>query len=375
MTNEKRGRVRGNFQVQVGSFQLNTGPFELPLQGITAIFGRSGSGKSTFLRVLGGLASGVQGRLDVEDDVWLQGEEAKPAQLRNIGFVFQDAALFPHLNVEQNLAFAVRRIPKNQKQAPKAFSWQEVIERIGLTDLLTQSVSTLSGGERQRVAIARALLMQPKWLCMDEPLSALDWTSKAELLRLIEDVVADFHIPVLYVTHSPSEVERLADRVLFMENGRVERIETLKEALSRADSPLFVDQGALSLLEGKPTEPQEGLTPVRIGNQTLWLAHSKETDLTQQDKVRVRVLARDVSLALVDPQQVSILNHLSVTVSDVLPYSEHHALVRCALDDGQTLFAEVTHRSVERLQLTPNKTVFALIKSVALSQSLPTSWR
>ncbi|OUD12619.1 molybdenum ABC transporter ATP-binding protein [Thioflexithrix psekupsensis] len=354
--------MRGNLQLAFEQFALNSGEFELPLSGITVLFGRSGSGKSTLLRAMSGLDKRTVGELSVNDEIWQRGSYALPPQKRHIGFVFQDAALFPHLNVKQNLFYGIKRLPKNI--APANFN--DIVERVGIADKLDRAVTFLSGGEKQRVAIARALLMQPKLLFMDEPLSALDWRAKAQLLTLIEELVHFFKIPVFYITHAPNEVERLADRIVFMKSGHIETIETLQQALSRMDSPLFDEQGVVSVLSGKCGEKTEyGLRQVQLGDDQLWLS---EAHTAAQQLLRVVILAKDVSVALSDPHDTSVTNHLKTTITSINEEDNHRLLVRLQLQDGQHLFAEVTRRSADRLQFKVGQTVYALIKAVAIME-------
>ena len=379
--------ITGNLQLDLGSFVLNSGEFTIPLKGVSVLFGRSGSGKSTLLRAISGLDNRTRGHLTVDGETWQNGSKALPTTKRNIGFVFQDAALYPHLTVRKNLEYGIKRLPKGIKPA----DFDDIIQRIGIPHLLDREVTYLSGGERQRVAIARALLMRPKLLCMDEPLSALDWRAKAELLTLIEEVVEQYNLPVLYITHAPTEVERLADRVVFMSAGRVELIETLQQALKRPDSPLFDEEGAVSVLLGSPQEVEEGLQRIQIGMasneptdkqeeqqaqaielidstqlpQSLWVEQGL---LAKKTQVRVRILARDVSIGLTNPENLSIINHLKAQVSELIPQGEHRVLVRLLLTDGQHLFAEITQSSVKRLQLQAGLLVYALIKAVAMTE-------
>ncbi len=353
--------LRGALKLQLGQFKLDSRAFELPLQGVTVLFGRSGSGKSSLLRALSGLDKHTQGELHFANQCWQDGNWALVTQKRNIGFVFQDAALFPHMNVRQNLMYALKRLPQGV-QAP---DFDEIVQRIGIADKLQRDVNSLSGGEKQRVAIARALLQRPQILCMDEPLSALDWRSKAEMLSLIEEVAETYQIPLIYITHSPAEVERLADRIVFMREGRIERIETLQEALARPDSPLFDDEGAVSVLQGRSLAIENGLRPVEMGEDILWLSDTTEV---HKEKVRVRVVAKDVSLALSDPQQLSIMNHLPAEVLELIPEDNQRMLVRLALQDGQKLFSEITKSSAIRLGLKEGTKLFALIKSVAIAE-------
>lgn len=353
--------IKGHLQLDLGGFKLDSGDFSLPLNGVTVLFGRSGSGKSTLLRAIAGLDKRTRGQLSVDDEVWQHGDKRLPTPQRHLGFVFQDAALFPHMTVRQNLMYGVKRLPKNQPSA----DFDKIVQRVGIADKLDRQVTFLSGGEKQRVAIARALLMSPKLLCMDEPLSALDWRAKAELLSLIEELVAEFNLPVLYITHAPIEVERLANQIVFMKDGQIETIETLQQALARADSPLFDEQGAVSVLIGQPGLVDVGLREIKLGNDRLYL--SQTHDIHTQT-VRVRVLARDVSIALSDPADLSITNHLQVTIDELIPQDNYRLLARLKLTDGQHLFAELTQASAQRLNLQPGLVVYALIKSVALAE-------
>jgi molybdate transport system ATP-binding protein len=351
----------GNLQLKLDErFSLNSGQFELPSSGVTVLFGRSGSGKSTLLRAISGLDKRTRGELSVNGEIWQQGSKRLAPTRRNIGFVFQDAALFPHKNLKQNLDYGIKRLPKELSPA----NFNHIIERVGIADKLHRDVNSLSGGERQRVAIARALLMQPQFLFMDEPLSALDWQAKHQLLTLIEELIAEFNLPIFYITHAPAEVERLADRIVFMQNGSISSIETLQQALTRVDSPLFYEQGAVSVLFTKPqSQIEAGLRRVDLGEDSLWLFYAEKI---HANSLRVRILAKDVSLAISDPKDLSIINHLKATIVELIPEAEHKILIRLELGDGQKLFAEITEKSMQRLHLEPGLKVYALIKSVAI---------
>jgi molybdate transport system ATP-binding protein len=351
--------IEGQLTLKKGSFTLQSGAFAFAAQGISVLFGRSGSGKSTLLRAVAGLDPDTRGQLNFQGETWQNQAWRLPTTRRNIGFVFQDAALFPHLSVWGNLNYACQRAP-----VAAADALQKMAERVGISHLLDQAVTTLSGGERQRVAIARALLSQPRLLCMDEPLSALDWQARAELLALIDALAQETGVPVLYITHAPREVERLATRVIFMADGRIERIETLREALARPDSPLFEQEGPVSVLHGHlQAADAHGLAT--FGNAQVQLRLSLAAG-ANASATRLRVLARDVSLATVQPQGLSILNQLPVTLSALHPGAPGRVTVACQLADGQTLLAEITRYSCHTLGLRPGLRAFALIKSVAL---------
>lgn len=354
--------IEGHLTLTQGNFTLDTGAFAFAAQGISVLFGRSGCGKSTLLRAMAGLAPATRGTLNFCGQHWQKGAWALPAPKRDIGFVFQDAALFPNLSVRGNLLFAIKRAPGGLENASEKIA--AVADQTGATGFLDQSISTLSGGQRQRVAIARALLAQPRLLCLDEPLSALDWQAKAELLALIESVARQTALPVLYITHAPQEVERLADRVIFMKAGRIERIQTLREALARPDSPLFDEEGPVSVLQGElQSADTDGLRA--FVHQSLRLRLSLPPG-TAASATRLRVLARDVSLATLQPQGLSILNQLPVTINALHPHQGGRVSVVCQLADGQTLLAEITRYSCQTLALQPGQTAWALVKSVAL---------
>jgi len=351
--------IEGHLTLKKGNFELQSGPFCFAAQGISVLFGRSGSGKSTLLRAIAGLDADTRGELRFAGELWQNQAWRLPTTQRNIGFVFQDAALFPHLSVRGNLNYACQRAP-----ATVTGALTKMAERVGIGHLLEQAVTTLSGGERQRVAIARALLSQPRLLCMDEPLSALDWQAKAELLALIDALAQETGLPVLYITHAPREVERLATRVIFMADGRIERIETLGEALARPDSPLFEQEGPVSVLQGRLQHADaHGLAT--FGNAALQLRLSLAAGASPS-ATRLRILARDVSLATVQPQGLSILNQLPITITAMHPGAPGRVTLVCQLVDGQALLAEITRYSCDTLGLHPGMRAFALIKSVAL---------
>lgn len=309
--------VRDNFTLEIPELTL-------PTTGVTALFGRSGSGKSTLLRVLAGLENKAVGRIQFNDQVWQDGKEFMPAQARGVGVIFQDGALFPHMTVRQNLQFALARAPRSQDLV-------EVARRCRIDHKLGAPVPTLSGGEKQRVAIARALLSSPELLLLDEPLSALDTATKKEILPFLEELKDSLNLPMIYVTHAPAEVERLADRVVFLQQGRVDKVETLAEALSRADSPLFADEGASSVLLAQVETLQAGdglscLCP--SGSQCqLWLP-----EVAHAGNYRVRIMAKDVGLSLSPPQDSSLLNVLKVTIERI-EVNEQSALLTLRLGD------------------------------------------
>jgi molybdate transport system ATP-binding protein len=335
---------------------------KLPEHGVTALFGASGSGKTTVLRILAGLEPAARGRICVQGEVWQDSAKNlfKPVHQRALGYVFQEASLFEHLNVQDNLHFGFKRAPVQERKQ----GWNDTLALLGIDHLLKRWPHELSGGERQRVAIARALATSPRLLLLDEPLAALDRARKAEILPYLEQLQKQLALPIIFVTHAVEEVTRLADRVIFMANGRVERVEALRDALARPDSPLFDEEGPVSVLQGS-LQPNDEHGLAAFGNTTLQLRLSLPAD-AKASASRLRVLARDVSLATVQPQSLSILNQLPITIKAIHPGAPGRVTVVCQLVDGQTLLAEITHYSCEMLKLTVGMQVFALIKSVAL---------
>ena len=336
----------------------------LPLAGVTALFGRSGCGKTTLLRVIAGLERVAGAEVRFGTALWQGGAHFVPLHRRRIGLVFQEHSLLPHLGVRDNLLYGYKRTPA----AERRLHLPEVADMLGIGELLGRSIDKLSGGQRQRVSLGRALLTSPQLLLLDEPLSALDTESKREIMPFLSRLAAEAGVPVVMVSHAPAEVERLADRVAFIRAGRIERIETLREALARSDSPLFADDGAVSVLEGLPGELNaHGLRAFGGEHARLWLSAGEGGAASSSVLPRrLRILARDVSLALDDPARISIQNHLRVSIERIDTVAAGRALVACRLADGQLLLAEVTPWSVAQLGLAPGLQLYALIKSVAL---------
>lgn len=346
------------FRLQRADFSLDV-DLELPGQGITAVFGPSGSGKSTLLRCIAGLQR-AEGCLRVAGETWQAGREFLPTHRRAVGVVFQEASLFTHLGVRGNLEYGWRRLPAAQRRIEMA----QVIEWLGLGPLLERHPRTLSGGERQRVAIARALLTSPRLLLMDEPLAALDLRSREKILGYLERLHEHLPVPVLYVTHAPDEVARLADHLVLLENGRVRACGEPAELLTDPGG-LAARHGGAAVLRGRVLVHDENWHLTRIGNDH-WAITVPRSDLPPGHEARVRVQASDVSLALTAPGDTSILNILPATVGEVRDLDAAQQIVRLRLADGQPLLARITRLSGERLALAPGKAVYAQIKSVAL---------
>lgn len=351
--------IEARFRLDYPGFALEV-DLSLPSQGITALFGPSGSGKTTLLRAMAGLERVPDGFLRIDGEVWQDGRTFRPTHRRPLGYVFQEASLFPHLNVRGNLEYGQRRA-----QADGTGLLDQVLTLLGIGHLLARRPEGLSGGERQRVAIARALLTRPRLLLMDEPLAALDQARKAEILPYLEDLHRELRIPVLYVSHSPDEVARLADHLVVLEEGRVLGAGPLTETLARLDLPIRLGEDAGVVIEGRVAirDTEWHLVRVDFAGGVLWV---RDTGHPIGDRVRVRILARDVSIARAPVHGTSILNALPVTVTDLAP-DAHPALRLVQLSAGGVpMLARLTARSAAALDLAPGHRVWAQIKAVAL---------
>lgn len=334
---------------------------QLPLHGVTALFGRSGCGKTTMLRIIAGLERVAGAQVRFGDQVWQHHKHFVPLHRRRIGLLFQEHSLLPHLSVRDNLLYGYKRTPA----ALRRLHPPEVTAMLDIDDLLERRIDQLSGGQRQRVSLGRVLLISPQLLLLDEPMAALDTQTKAEIMPFLSRMAAQAGVPIIMVSHAPEEVERLADRVIFMHNGQIQCIETLQQALARPDSPLFADTGAVSVLEGSLGYAEaDGMRPFGPANARLWVPGPDPGPGRQS--VRLRVLAKDVSLSLVEPRQISIQNHLPVIIECVYPSENYRTLVACRTAEGQLLLAEVTPRAVDQLGLLAGQPIYALIKSVVL---------
>ncbi len=352
--------------MQVGAFDLAAAG-EIDTGRVTAVFGPSGSGKSTLLRTLAGLERGAAGRLSLGGEVWLDSSRGVdlPAHRRPIGYMFQEARLFPHLSGEGNLRYAVKRA-RCERQA---VSFDEVVDALDLEPLLPRRTSGLSGGERQRVALGRTLLAQPRLLLLDEPMSALDASRKMEILPYLEALHPRFGIPTLYVSHSVDEVALLADRILVLDRGRMTAQGRTADVLERLDlGPLADRRGAASVLVAKVVRHDPGyhLTHLDLAGQSLVVP--KREHFAEGEEACVVVRARDVSLAIRRPEGVSIQNILAGSVAEVREL-EGSAFAEVWVDLGMhRVLARITRLSLHDLGLVVGSPVFALLKSVSLSK-------
>ncbi len=333
----------------------------LPAHGITAMYGVSGSGKTSVLRAVAGLEPQARGRIALAGQVWQDDalDICWPTHQRPVGYVFQEASLFDHLDVQGNLSFGLRRSAGQQHTLDAA------IELLGIGALLQRRVQQLSGGERQRVAIARALATQPALLLLDEPLSALDAARRQDILPWLEKLRDELQLPMLYVTHAMDEVARLADTVLLLHQGRVQALGPVSEVLAGqgVSALLGDDVGALLDAHVQALDRPWHLAQVGFDGGAMWL---RDTGLALGQRVRLRVLARDVSINLHPATGTSIQNHLPCVVQSLT--ADHHpsqVLVRLACG-ASVLVARVTARAVHELGLSVGQAVWAQVKSVAL---------
>ena len=354
--------ITARFLLSRPGFTLDV-DLQLPGRGVTAIFGHSGSGKTTFLRCVAGLQRVRQGALVVNGETWQGPGRWLPAHKRPLGYVFQEASLFPHLSARGNLEYAQRRADPQGVSV----SFDHTVLLLGIGKLLDRRPDQLSGGERQRVAIARALLIAPRLLLMDEPLASLDMARKQEILPYLERLRTELDIPVLYVSHAADEVARLADHIVALDQGQAVAVGPLEETLARLDFPIRLGEETGVVLTAQVVERDEKwkLARVSFAGGELWV---RDSGHPLGDTVRVRVLARDISLALTHHHDSSILNVLAGVVGEIAADEERGlAMVRIHLGES-VLVARVTLRSVQHLQLTQDKPVWAQIKSVAVIQ-------
>lgn len=364
----RTGLIGAAFRGRLGGFALDA-EFTVPAWGITGLFGPSGCGKTTILRCIAGLHHLADGYCAIDGDVWQDKSSFRPTYVRPVGYVFQEASLFPHLSVTGNLLFATRG---RKPTAPSdAIRFDEVVDLLGLSTLLDRSAHNLSGGERQRVAIGRALLSQPKLLLMDEPLSALDVAAKNEILPFMERLRDTLSLPVIYVSHDMPEVERLAGHLVLMRSGRVQAAGRLHDLQSDPALPLATERDATVTLEAVATDYDAayGLAVLEVAGGRLVVSAPTAMIGSRQ---RLRVAAKDVSLAVESPQGTTILNILRCRIMSATPAGDHDVVAVLGLGAdgaGARLLARVTRLSWDQLELTEGKIVYAQIKSVAVHRS------
>ncbi len=349
--------ARADFALQVD--------LQLPAHGITVLFGASGSGKTSLLRCVAGLERAQQAHVAVAGEVW-QDDATRlflPTHRRALGYVFQEASLFEHLDVQGNLDYGVKRA-----RAPQARQQlQAAIELLGIAELLRRRPAELSGGERQRVAIARALATAPRVLLLDEPMAALDLARRLEIMPWLERLRDELSIPMLYVTHSHDELARLADHLVVLARGQVRAVGPVQEVLASLQSPVVIGEDAGVLLQGRVAERDDEWQLARVAFEggELWV---RDRDIPVGQRVRLRVLARDASLTTTEPHHTSIQNHLPGRIDSIAP-DAHPSQVLVRVRCGEAvLLARITRRAQAMLRLQLGSIVWVQVKSVAVVQ-------
>jgi molybdate transport system ATP-binding protein len=352
--------IHAQLQLERPGFSLEVN-VQLPGSGVTALYGPSGCGKTTLLRCLAGLERAT-GTLSVNGESWQDASGFKPTHQRAIGYVFQESSLVPHLSALGNLQYGMKRA-----QRTDSVELDAIVELLGLRNLLNRKPDALSGGERQRVGIARALAVNPSLLLMDEPLAALDMKRKQEILPYLDRLQRTLQIPVIYVTHSPDEVARLAHHLVVMEAGRVITSGSLSDTLSRVDLPIRLGDDAGVVIEAvvSTIDGEWHLARMNFDDGNLWI---RDPGLDAGTMARVRILASDVSLAREQPGKSSIQNILQGRI-DRIADDEHPGLALVRVQVGKVaLLARVTHRALADLALREGDQVWVQVKSVALAR-------
>lgn len=364
MTEEHFGEVRLHLARSTG-FTLEA-DIRVPGEGITVLFGPSGCGKTTVLRYVAGLER-AEGLVRIGSEVWQDDEKRifRPTYERSLGYVFQEASLFAHLNVERNLTFGLERA----KVLDGRKRLDEAVDLLGIGHLLKRRVSELSGGERQRCAIARALCLRPDILLMDEPLAALDFARKREILPWLEKLRNELRVPILYVTHSADEMARLADNLVVMADGHVRASGPLADVLGNVRLPVDMEEGAAVVLEGvvESVSPEWRSAMIRTDG---WVFDAVAGNVPKGAGLRLRVLARDVSIALERPENLSIRNAIPTAVEEIgepCGPEKAYQIVKLRSREGRdVLLARILRESTAALGLKPGLPVWALVKATAV---------
>lgn len=358
--------LRVDITKKFGSFEIEV-CFETGA-GVTALFGRSGAGKSSIISAIAGLMKPDRGRIELADHVFFDHQTGifVPAHQRELGLVFQDAKLFPHMNVEKNLTYSSWAGGRLND-----FDFDHVVEVLGLGALLARKPQNLSGGEKQRVAIGRALLSAPKLLLLDEPLASLDMERRRALLPFLKAIRSEFDIPMVFISHNPEDVSHLAEHLVLIDNGRVTESGAVRDVFASQSMQVLLGENNRSvILEAK----------VMDYDQEYSLSSVSLIGVTQEDQkiklylddphigsdVKLLVHARDVGLSLTQPTATSLQNCLPVIIKSISVSGNAHMLIECECFE-QILFAQITRKSFDELSLSEGKPIFALIKSVALA--------
>lgn len=351
--------IECKFNISRNDFNLNINT-SFEINGITAIIGKSGCGKTTFLNCLSGLISDKNSFMRINNNIVQDKSLLIPTQKRNIGYVFQNAALFKHLNVLDNLIYAKKRSRnKNAKM-----NLEQIIDKFKLGSLLQHKPHQLSGGEKQRVAIARAIASSPQLLLMDEPLSSLDNESKSELITLIESIKDNFHLPVLYVTHSLNEMARISTNAIIMDSGKITKIGNTFEILTNLDLPISEQNNSLAVINGniESHDNKYNLTDINIGNNIISVPQINQSI---RSKVRLLIKSKDVSITMERPISTSILNIIECNIIKIKHLNASNILIKLNFNN-QILISKITKKSFDKLELETGKIVYAQIKSIAI---------
>ncbi len=348
-------------------FELDAA-FQAATPGVVALFGRAGCGKTTLVNIIAGLLRPDAGSVRLHDVTWVDvaARRELPAERRRVGYVFQDARLFPHLTVHGNLVYGQRRAP-----VAAGIDLPHTVDLLGLGALLERRPHELSGGERQRVALGRALLSQPQLLLMDEPLASLDAPRREELLPYFEALRDRLRVPIVYVSHQFDEVLRLADHVVVMDAGRV-AVQGDIGTVSRSPALRAIvgldAVGAVLDAEVIDTDTAGGLTALRVGNGTLRVAGA---GLLRGARLRVQLMARDIILATQEPHGLSVRNSLPGVVRTISP-GEGSDVIDVDIG-GASVLANITRAATQALALAPGTPVWALVKAVSMRGQLRTA--
>lgn len=350
--------IEFKLNISKGSFNLDV-ESSIPSQGVTALFGPSGCGKTTFLRALCGLDKAEGSYVKIDNEIWQDKTQFIPVHKRSLGFVFQEGNLFPHLSIRKNLEYGFKRIQSEKKN----IDFKETVNLLGLSKHLEKMPNELSGGEKQRVAIARALLTSPKLLVLDEPLTGLDQKSKSEILPFLSNLIKTLKIPVLYVSHDTSEIAQFADHVILLGNGKIEASGKVEDIFLKSSS-LNSEPNAETVIETTLKEHDEKylLSTLTFPGGNFYVS---KVNFEPGQKVRLRILAKSVSLTLNKPEDTSILNIISGEITEITEINGARMNIKISAGDISIL-SHITKKSAEALNLEIGKKVFAQIKSVEL---------
>jgi len=355
-----------DLQNSLGEFSLNANFY--CDEGITALFGKSGAGKTSIVQLIAGLIEPDEGKIVIDDEIVFDKEKHinLPTEDRRVGYVFQESRLFPHMTVRKNLNFGMRR---RHHAGYDTLPFDDVVTILGISNLLERGTYSLSGGERQRVALGRALLSGPRLLLMDEPLAALDIERRWEIIPFIENIHHQFNIPVIYVTHSVDEILQLADNMVLLNEGRVMAAGSIESIMNRPDLAAVSGMGdPSSVIQGniKSIDNENGLAMIAFDSGTFCVP-SKH--LKVNARVRVRIRARDVSIALKKPEDISVLNIFPGVVQHISNNQETQVDLSVKIG-GEVIWAQITRKSLNDLQIKPGSSIFVMVKAVAIEQTI-----